>query len=169
MRRFLKFFSSSKRARETKEAVGPPAKRPLATRPAHRPNLRIEPKQPSELTAARKGARRQAPEAETPEFSGLIERRATDFRGLMPEPYKPESEPDPELQRPSRRAGQSEQVDAATSEHGDADLDSTGRFLAAFDNSSITLADSGVFRVCDEDKTSKKRRYGGRFDPYDGD
>ncbi|MGD8810178.1 MAG: hypothetical protein PVG24_11265 [Gammaproteobacteria bacterium] len=167
MRRFLKIFSSSKRARETKEAVGPPAKRPLAARSAHRPNPRIEPKLPSELTTARKGARRQAPEAETPEFSGLIERRATDFRGLMPEPYKPE--PDRESQGPSGRAGQSEQVDAATSEHDDADLDATGRFLAAFDNSSITLADSGVFRVRDDKKTSKKRRYGGRFDPYDGD
>jgi hypothetical protein len=168
MRRFLKIFSSSKRARETKEALGPPAKRPLAAGSAHRPNLRIEPKQPSELKTARKSARRQAPEAETPEFSGLIERRATDFRGLMPEPYKPEREPDRESQAPSRRVGQSEQVSAADSEHDDVDLDSTGRFLAAFDNSSITLADSGVFKVRDDTRSSK-RRYGGRFDPYDGD
>lgn len=55
----------------------------------------------AEIVAARKRARWQPPDTDGPEFGGLIEPDTVYRRGLMPEPYRPSSEPEPEVDRTS--------------------------------------------------------------------
>jgi len=172
MLRFLRIFSSKKRARgDPKKSSGSSRKGPLAAGAERRkPGIDSQP-----LAAVMKERRRprwEAPELEGPEFSGLIERRATDTRGLMPEPYISEPEPGQKERGPSQLGTDPGHVHVPQSGETESDTSTTGVFLSALDVSAIRLADSGKFKVGDEDdvrRKEQKRRYAGRYNPYEGD
>jgi len=125
------------------------------------------------VTRERRRPRWEEPELDGPEFSGLIERRATDTRGLMPEPYISEPEVGQKDRGPSQPSTDPGHFDVQQSDQTGTDTSSTGIFKLAFDDSSIRLADSGKFKVGDDEddlrRKEQKRRYAGRYNPYDGD
>lgn len=106
-----------------------------------------------------------APDLDGPEFGGLIERRGVDTRGLMPTKF--ESKKDDEHRKHSAAASAPkhtpvpESDDLAVQEM----LESTGTFLSSLDNSAITLADSGLFRIAEEPEEAAESD--GSFNPYD--
>lgn len=99
-----------------------------------------------DVVKSRQKDRWQPPELDGPEFGGLIERRGVDVRGLMPTKY--EEAPLAE----HRKNQQQDEAKPAVTPEGDVEvsLESTGMFLASLENSAITLADSGLFKVADE-------------------
>lgn len=99
-----------------------------------------------DVVKSRQKDRWQAPQLDGPEFGGLIERRGADVRGLMPEKYEEAPRAD---HRKHQEQGEAKPV---VTPDGDVEvsLESTGMFLASLENSAITLADSGLFKVADE-------------------
>jgi hypothetical protein len=122
-------------------------------------------KQPglAEVVSARRRDRWQAPELDGPEFGGLIERRGVDTRGLMPQKYTSEStdEHRKETEAKPLAKSPSQPQPGAIEEQS---LESTGMFLAELDNSAITLADSGLFRVADDEEEAPASD--GSINPY---
>ena len=175
MLRLLRIFSSAKRARgEAKKSRESSRKGPVAAGAAKHPKTkpRSESKPLAKVMRERRREHWETPELEGPEFSGLIERRATDTRGLMPEPFRSAPEPGQKERGPSQLGKDPGHVHVQQPGEGEADTSSTGVFLSALDTSSITLADSGLFKVGEEDETKRKeakQRYAGRYNPYDGD
>ena len=116
-----------------------------------------------EVVSARRRDRWEAPELDGPEFGGLIERRGVDKRGLMPKKYTPEAPKEHrkrDAANPQAKAG--EQSQPATVDEDK--LEPTGMFLASLDNSAITLADSGLFKVSDDPE--EEPAPDGSIDPY---
>jgi hypothetical protein len=138
-----------------------------ATKPVI-PDGSIESKKSSgrlaDVVKAKRKDRWQPPHSDGPEFGGLIERRGVDTRGLMPAKYEPKIDADNRHHELSVASGKS--AHAAVSESLDEQgLESTGMFLAALDNSAITLADSGLFRITDEPEEAAEPKQS--FNPYD--
>lgn len=124
----------------------------------------------AEVVKARQKDRWHPPELDGPEFGGLIERRGVDSRGLMPQKYEAQSlEEQRAAQAKARaeRAGghdpKSDESDGSDSDAADL-LEPTGMFLASLDNSAITLADSGMFKITDEAEDDVGP--GDGFNPY---
>lgn len=124
----------------------------------------------AEVVKSRQKDRWHPPELEGPEFGGLIERRGVDSRGLMPPKYEAKSV---EEHRQAQAQAQAEQAGGHTSKSeeplaGDSDagdvLEPTGMFLASLDNSAITLADSGMFKITDDEEDDVGP--GDDFNPY---
>ena len=120
-----------------------------------------------EVVASRKRSDWEEPELDGPEFGGLIERRGVDTRGLMPQPWKPQKDPEHKPRQPSQLGSDPGHVKVSDNAAGEESTASTGMFLAALDNSAITLADSGLFRMADEVEEEAPEDLPDRFDPYD--
>jgi Asp-tRNA(Asn)/Glu-tRNA(Gln) amidotransferase A subunit family amidase len=118
-----------------------------------------------DVVKSRQKDRWHPPELDGPEFGGLIERRGVDTRGLMPQKY--EATPVEEHRQAETASGDTDQSHAEAPQDVDCEdrLESTGMFLASLDNSAITLADSGMFKVTDapEDESEASES----FNPYD--
>ena len=79
-----------------------------------------------------------------PEFQGLFERRSVNHRGIPLVEYSYGNQNGDDLARPSStRSGKRPQPEEDT-----ADIDA---LLEALDNSAIRLADSGIFKIDDDD------------------
>jgi hypothetical protein len=79
-----------------------------------------------------------------PEFQGLFERRSVNHRGIPLVEYSYGHQNGDEMDRPSStRSGKTFESEEDTS-----DIDA---FLEDLDNSAIRLADSGIFKIDDDD------------------
>lgn len=120
----------------------------------------------AEVIKSKQKDRWHPPELEGPEFGGLIERRGVDSRGLMPQKYEAKSvEEHRQAQAQAEQAGadKSKNDELLAGDAGDS-LEPTGMFLASLDNSAITLADSGMFKITDDDADDAGPDDG--FNPY---
>lgn len=169
MRHFLRFLSPEKRTEAKRKyhdtPAAPTAKRPLPPRPT--------PAQvPTKPSAAPPSRAAQKPRP-APEFGGLIERRKQSrdrpgaAGGADPAP-RPVANRTPATPKSwdTRFDIDANEIKARVESGA---LESTGVFLASLDNSAITLADSGLFKVEEaeeEPAADKKREKRESFDPY---
>ena len=171
MRHFLKFLSPEKRAEAERKyhdtSVASEAKKPLPSRsaaprppakPVARPNV-ATPNRPSKTARP------------APEFGGLIERRKQS-RDQSARSTEQATQPPPVANRtPITPKSWDTRFDIDANEIkariAAGALESTGVFLASLDNSAITLADSGLFKL-DETESDDKEKSDepGSFDPY---
>lgn len=117
-----------------------------------------------DVVKSKRQDRWQPPELEGPEFGGLIERRGVDTRGLMPQKYEARPEKEHRHQTATKHSEELSKMAAKVDPEGEQNLESTGMFLAALDNSAITLADSGLFKVSEEDE--EEAAPDGAINPY---
>ncbi|MGD8324316.1 MAG: hypothetical protein PVF50_08110 [Gammaproteobacteria bacterium] len=119
----------------------------------------------ADVIKSRRRDRWNPPELDGPEFGGLIERRGVDTRGLMPQKYEPDPVEEHRYHQTSKHDKKAAPPKDANDSGGDTSLESTGVFLASLDNSAITLADSGLFKIADEPEEEPDSSE--NFDPYD--
>lgn len=119
----------------------------------------------AEVIEAKRKNRWQPPELEGPDFGGLIERRGVDTRGLMPQKFEEEVVEEHRQESAPTPGDESSQVAAAADSDTEESLESRGMFLASLDNSAITLADSGLFKVTDAAEEESEAP-DGSFNPY---
>ena len=148
--------------------AGEPIPRESASRSRPAPQIESEKvKTPAprlaEVVAAKRRDNWRPPELEGPEFGGLIERRGVDKGGLMPKKFTPEVHDE---HRKAPAAADAARPASGAAVPADQSLESTGMFLAALDNSAITLADSGLFKVSSVPDDAPEQAPAS-FDPYD--
>ncbi len=152
MRHFFKFIPASKRAEAKRLYDNKSAPSKAAPASAAERKQAEKPKQAPNLTA----------EATGPEFGGLIERRGVDQRGLMPKAYKKEVAQQEKPRSDSELGKNPKFVNIKSQPDEEISPESTGVFLSALDNSSITMADSGLFKIENDDDEPQES-----FNPYD--
>jgi hypothetical protein len=155
MRHFLKFMPADKRAKAEQEYVVAPAQ-PTAERPAFARKAQTLPK----VTSPNQ-------QAAGPEFGGLVERRKAAQTGCVPE-YVDGFE-DRRRGNSARRAQAAPKVEFEASAknikaklEANAATENTSAYLAALENSALTLCDSGLFK-----KESAEPAPEPSFNPYD--
>ena len=169
MRHFLKFLPPGKRTEAERQYQTPkPASAPAAPAPAKttKPSAKAPP-----------AAKPKKPVG--PEFGGLIERRSRS-REAPPAPSAPKAPKAPSASQdaqPRPVASRTQATEKSWDTRFDIDSNeikakleeaarnSTGVFLASLDNSAITLADSGLYKLDDETETEQEEAPSS-FNPY---
>lgn len=187
MRHFLKFLSRERRAEaerqqpvkpgamdatkaEPKKPLPPRVNVPAAAKPAPRVATPGAAKAASGAANPR-AAGRVAQSRSAPEFGGLIERRKVSRDA--PVASGPEGQKSRPIanKTPVTEKSWDTRFDIDAKEIKDkleaAARNSTGVFLASLDNSAITLADSGLFKLAEEEEVDEKRKKPESFNPYD--
>ena len=162
MRHFFKFIPASKRA-EAKRLYDDTAAPSKAAPVSSAARKQAEKTKNQEVQNKSRQTPKPAAEASGPEFGGLIERRGVDQRGLMPKAYKKEVAQQEKPRSDSELGKNPKFVNIKSQPDEEISPESTGVFLSALDNSSITLADSGLFKIENDDDEEPKES----FNPYD--
>jgi hypothetical protein len=158
MRHFLKFMPADKRAKAEHEYVVAPAQ-PTAERPARPAFTRKTQTQPQ--------ATQPNLEATGPEFGGLVERRQAAHSGCVPEYVDGFEDRRRGRGRPATRPARKVEFEASAKNikaklEASAATENTSAYLAALDNSALTLCDSGLFK-----KEPAESGPEPSFNPYD--